>query len=429
MPRYLPSNRNSRAKRILSTLFAASFLMLLSTRWSVAQNDSEKVIHIFQGDSSPGGASPWDGVVVDSAGNVYGGALYGGLYNGGLIFKMSPNGDGTWAETAAHNFDDSDYNDGAGPLGGLVFDSAGNLYGTTIGGGEYNAGVAFELKPGAHGRWVETILHNFGGYSDGTEPRSTMILDASGNLYGTTSEGGANGQGIVFELSRNSAGEWQETILYNFTLSDGGDGFSAQPLAFDKSGNLWGTVEVGGAYGFGEIYELSPGSGGGEWLETVVHNFANGSDGEYPDGGLLLDAHGNFYGTTAQGGTGYHGTIFELSPSVGGGWSLNTLHNFTGFDGEGPVGNLTFGPSGSLYGATQAGGEFGQGSVYVLKPAAGGAWNLLTLHSLRGAQEGCGPDAGVSLDSAGNLYDAALYCGIAQGSYGVGTVFEIVLAQ
>jgi uncharacterized repeat protein (TIGR03803 family) len=220
-----------------------------------------------------------------------------------------------------HNFNGTD---GAYSQAGLIFDAAGNLYGTTAGGGTSFAGTVFELTPIAGGGWTEKVLHNFN--NDGTDGYllyAGLVMDAAGNLYGTTYEGGTYNGGTVFELTPTAGGGWTEQVLWSF--GNGTDGIEPQAdLIFDAAGNLYGTTRVGGAYGPGTVFELTP-TGSGGWTERVLHNF-NGMDGNNLSGGLIFDAAGNIYGTTGFGGTDDKGTVFELSPAAGGGWTEQALH-------------------------------------------------------------------------------------------------------
>jgi len=202
-------------------------------------------------------------------------------------------------ETVIYSFQGG--NDGENPLGGLIFDSAGNLYGTTAIGGSSSAGTIFELSPSGN-NWTETILHTFQG-SDGSFPTGNLTADQSGNIYGAAESGGADGGGTVFELSH--PGSWTFNVLYSFPRPGG----PAGGLVFDGSGNLYGTTEAGGAYGDGTAYKLTPSNG--SWAETDLHDF-DGSDGVYPNGGLVFDSAGNLYGTAQEGGGGVDGPCYGI---------------------------------------------------------------------------------------------------------------------
>jgi len=214
--------------------------------------------------------------------------------------------------------------DGEFPQSRLIFDTTGNLYGTTPLGGIYNSGVVFELTPQAGGGWTEKILYSFMNNGiDGITPYGGLVPDASGNLYGTTSAGGTYGDGTVFELTPQVGGGWTEKVLFSFNGTDGKEPYNGS-LIFDTAGNLYGTTAYGGAFSTlsgGTVFELSPASDG-TWTETVLHSFNNdGVDGYTPYSGLVLDSAGNLYGTTAVGGTLSRcppigcGTVFELTPA------------------------------------------------------------------------------------------------------------------
>ena len=291
---------------------------------------------------------------------------------------------GTYAtaqtEKVLHSFKLGAKPGGSGPEGNLLFDAAGNLYGTTFCGGthanndcanEYQgygidgSGTVFELIPKSGGEWTEKVLHNFGAAKDGAGPDAAMIFDAAGNLYGTTLQGGAKGDGTVYELMPKADGSWTEKVLYSFcSQSDCADGSQPfAPLVFDHAGNLYGTTYLGGSAdgGLGTVFELSP-EADGKWTEKVLHIFAGApGDGAYPQGGLVFDASGNLYGATPVGGSSncdYKmgcGTVYELSSSKSGGWAETLLYVFEGSaDSFGPEPNSTliFDSAGNLYGTT-----------------------------------------------------------------------------
>ena len=270
----------------------------------------EKILNIM--DNSEGADLPWS-VTFDASGNIFSMADSGGKHDGGTIFELSPTTDGTWQETTLESFT---LKDGAYPAGNAVFDAAGNLYGATELGGDFNAGTVFELSPSPGGTWTYTVLYSFTGKADGYDPSSSVIFDAAGNLYGTTIEGGAFGDGTVFELSPNPDGTWTETVLYSFQGGLDGSFPSSSTLTFDKAGNLYGEAFGGGndrcPGGCGVVFELSP-TGGGSWTESVPGWF-NGTDGWSPWQSLVFDADGNLYGTTQDGGAYGDGVVFELKP-------------------------------------------------------------------------------------------------------------------
>jgi uncharacterized repeat protein (TIGR03803 family) len=329
----------------------------------VAQGKWKKTtLHTFKG---PEGAYP-GGLIFDAAGNLYGVTAAGGSKNSGTVFKLSRVGHGDWAEAVLHAFDNKD---GASPAGSLIFDTAGNLYGTTEDGGAHNFGTVFKLAPGANGSWTETVLHSFNG-KDGNLPNSALIFDSLGNLYGTTAgglygavrRGNLNCSGVacgtVFKLAPGTDGKWSEIVLHSFSGKDGIE--PASSLVFDKVGNLYGTTVFGGdlkltecgGYGCGTIFKVAPGSNG-KWTETVLHKFNGFVDGSYPFAEMIFDATGNLYGTTWYGA----GMVFKLAPSTDGKWNETILRRFNGKDGGSPGAGLVFDKSGDLYGTTQFGGE------------------------------------------------------------------------
>jgi len=295
----------------------------------------------------------------------------------GTVFELVHNSDGSFTEKVLHNFGggtDEDGPNGYHPYGGLAMDSAGNLYGTTLYGGTYGGtegfgGVVFELSQ-SDGNWSEQLLWSFGLEGDGTFPQCTPVFDKAGNLYGTTLSGsGSSAAGIVFELSPGASG-WTEKIIFQFDVSgDSQTGNAPQAgVVFDANGNMYGTTGYGGPYYRGDVFELSP-SEGGSWTETILHTFGYG-DGNTPDAGVILDAAGNVYGTTGSGGKGGAGIVYELSPATGGLWTETILHDFrtTLSDGNFPETGLVMDSHGNLYGTTQAGGTGGGGTVFEVTP-------------------------------------------------------------
>jgi uncharacterized repeat protein (TIGR03803 family) len=209
----------------------------------------------------------------------------------------------------------------------------------------------FELTPTAGGGWTEKVLYSFGNGTDGAYPLAGLIFDAARNLYGTTSGGGTYGDGTVFELTPAGGGGWTEKVLYSFgNGTDGSDPWAG--LIFDAVGNLYGTTYGGGTYNYGTVFELTPTAGGG-WTEKVLHNFNyNGTDGDYPYAGLIFDAARNLYGTTLGGGTYNSGTVFRVN-AVGGRVRVQVLHSFgNGTAGWEPYAGLIFDAVGNLYGTT-----------------------------------------------------------------------------
>ncbi len=386
----------------------------------------ESVLYSFTGGygESSDGRHPFGDLIFDSAGNLYGTAAAAGSRWAGVVFELSPVAGGGWSEKILHTFTKNSV-DGTEPAAGLIFDAAGNLYGTTAGGGAYDNGTVFELRPTAAGSWTERVLHSFGdGEKDGFNPNSGLTLDAAGNLYGGTPYGGADNGGIVFELTRKSNGSWEEKVLCSFSKSP--NNYSTGPfdakLIFDSSGNLYGTTIASGAYNYGSVFELSP-TPSGAWTLTLLHSFDfNGTDGFGPEAGVVFDSSGNLYGTTSGGGPGKgFGTVFELSPATGGSWTEKVLYRFTWSAGTYPTGAPVFDSAGNLYATTLQGADHDGGVVVELTPAAGGDWTENLLYNFGGGTDGSNPWGGLVLDSQGNLYGTTLNGGVD----GSGTVFEI----
>jgi uncharacterized repeat protein (TIGR03803 family) len=338
-----------------------------------------------------------------------------GFRVGLAIFTVALFVTSTWADihdTVLHNFNNNG-TDGAYPQAGLIVDAAGNLYGTTNSGGTYTYGTVFELTPAAGGGYTEKILHNFTNGADGGNPQSGLILDGAGNLYGTTYVGGAYCCGTVFELTPAGGGTWNEKVLYSF--GSGNTAYPTSGLIFDGAGNLYGTTLQGGPAQGGAVFELSP-AGGGTWTERDLHDFGALSSGIFPVGGVVFDGAGNLYGTTSTGGGASNGTVFELTA---GSWTMRILHNFTGGnDGDFPLAGLVFN-GGNLYGTT-SGNDSGWGTLYELTPAGGGNWSYQVVHNFGTGNDGSTPYAGLIADSSGNLYGTTL----SGGTYGGGTVFR-----
>jgi uncharacterized repeat protein (TIGR03803 family) len=387
---------------------------------------SESALYSFSGSSDP--KFPYAGLIFDKSGNLYGTTESGGANTLGTVFEMSPNANGTWTETVLYSFTGAA--DGGQPYGGLVLDAAGNLYGTTNYGGSTNCnsgcGTVFKLTPGSGG-WTESVIYTFTGGADGREPYARLRFDAAGNLYGTTLQGGnvnstcTSGCGTIFKLTPGSSG-YTETVLYAF--QGGADGASPYDgLTLDAAGNLYGTTYAGGT-GSGTIFKLTPGSSG--WTETVLHAFKGGYDGKSPYGDVILDAAGNLYGTTFQGGQGY-GVVFQVAPNSNGRWTEKVLHAFVNTPAGSPVAGLVMDTAGNLYGTTmlgvaQSSCSGGCGTLFKLSPVAGGTWTYKVVHLFGQGTDGYHPTGDLVLDSAGNMYGTTQ----AGGAQGSGMVFEIM---
>jgi uncharacterized repeat protein (TIGR03803 family) len=439
--------------RILAT--AAILLILVASSWATGR---EKILYSFQGGSD--GTNPIAGLAFDAKGNLYGTTYIGGngpcLHGCGIVFKLTPNKSGSWTETILHQFGTSS-GDGAGPQGSLVFDKQGNLYGTTSSGGVHldDEGTVFKLTPTKSGDWTETIIHNFDCISgnDGCVPHSNLVFDGAGNLYGTTTKGGGgtnstfceNGCGTAFKLAPNGDGSWTESLIHAFPKGGGGTPDGQNPdagLIIDKAGNLYGTTFFGGPNDQGIVYKLAPTKGGG-WKESILfrfHGLEHATGGANPYGGLVMDKIGNLYGTTVGGGDAVlqSGVVFKLTPTQKGGWKETVIHNFPTpryHDGELPYTGLLIDASGSLYGAALAGGgkqepncqDFdGCGVVYKLAPTRSGGWKESILYAFQGGSDGSVPqDDRLVMDASGHLYGTTFAGGTISNAVANGVVFEV----
>jgi len=367
----------------------------------------ETVLYGFPGPAD--GSYPYAGVIRDSAGNLYGTTVSGGPANAGVVYKLDARGH----ETVLYSFTggaDGGGTGGAGPWAGVIRDSAGNLYGTTGGGGQYNYGVVYKLDTVGH----ETVLHAFTG-ADGSEPNG-VILDSDGNLYATTFFGGPAGgnAGVVYKL--DTAGN--ETVLYSFTGGSESDGYwPAAGVIRDSAGNLYGTVSAGGTFGYegcgvgcGGVYGLDAAGN-----ETSLCSFI-AAKGYYPNAGVILDSAGNLYGTAVYGGTANSGVVYGVGPPSYGVEAV--LYNFTGFaDGGNPYAGVIRDSAGNLYGTTMYGGTAQAGVVYKLDTTG----RETVLYSFTGGIDGGNPSAGVIGGQAGNLYGTTTK----GGKYGGGVVYVL----
>jgi uncharacterized repeat protein (TIGR03803 family) len=336
------------------------------TIFKLAPDGTYSVLHVFRGYPNGDGASPFAGMVLDAAGNLYGTTSRGGSGNEGSIFKVSADG----TETVLFSFNCS--NSGCYPSAGVILDSQGNLYGTTTAGGNaancFNCGAVFELSASG----TETVLHSFTDQNgDGGDPEGGLAIDAAGNLYGTTKFGGSlacqedAGCGIVFKLAPGGA----ETILHDF---QGGNGDGAFPRygnpILDSSGNLYGMTVEGGTHGDGTVFEVAS-----DGTESTIYSFADSPDGLAPMGNLVMDAGGNLYGTTNSGGVSQRcpvsegcGTIFRIAPD-----HTETLlfdfgqHKKAGYS---PVDGVIEDGAGNFYGTTANGGYMRNGVVFKFTP-------------------------------------------------------------
>jgi len=326
------------------------------------------VLHRFAPKTDGGG--PFAGLVFGSGGNLYGTTSSGGTRDGGTVFELKRGSRG-WTLTVLDNY---------GSSAGLILDKAGNLYGT-IGPGKYGEGAVTELIRGSND-WREQLLYSFcpkiNPCPDGAAPRAGVTFDGAGTLFGTTEYGGkgiGGDWGTAYELRHQSDGTWKHVLLHSFPAFSNDGKLVYGGLILDKSGNLYGTTLQGGGQGCGEgtgcgiVYKLTPTAKG--WKETVLYNFANPANGAGPSSSLTFDATGNLWGT-AGGGIGQCnggcGVVFKMTPGSNGKWQYSAVHRFTGNDGGYPQASVVFDSQGNLYGTTSIGGAGGAGVVFEITP-------------------------------------------------------------
>jgi len=395
-------------------------LVLTPGAWAAGKY---KILYRFSGTD---GASPQAGLIFDAAGNLYGTTASGGAFGAGTVFELSPGANGAWNEKVLYSFCAvKNCKDGANPSAGLIFDGAGNLYGETWAGGPirgcwWKSGCGTVFQLAPGANGQWTeTVLHSFEFTTGFYPNGVLIFDTSGNLYGTAG-GGGDCRGTLFQLSPGADGQWTTTVLHLFGRTDWPP---VGGVIFDAAGNLYGTTDgVNGPANYGGVYELT----NGQWTETKLYTFHGGA---VADGRLVFDAAGNLYGATTRiSGSGY-GFIFKLSPGSNGQWSKAVLHSFKGKDGGNPVAGLIFDLAGNLYGTTYNGGDQscsgGCGIVYKLTPTKTW-WAETILHYFRG-KDGSAPAAGLILDQAGNLYGTTSAGGNLSdcSGTGCGVVFEI----
>jgi uncharacterized repeat protein (TIGR03803 family) len=396
------------------------FAPVLVLAISAFAGDKLVTIHAFSGGAGSG--NPAFQLVQDSTGNLYGTTFWGGNMHGcsgqgcGVAYRLSPVSATQWKYTELYQF--PGYNEGAEPTS-LILDAAGNLYGEMSSAGPHGNGLVFELSPMASGPWTFTTLYAFTGGPDGGNPNGGLIFDAAGNLYGTTHYGGGgSGNGTVFELSPQAGGGWTETVLWPFNSGTGAGENPNAGLIPDAAGNLYGTT----AGGNGGVFKLSHGSSG--WTATSLYSFTGGSDGAVPEAALTMDASGNLYSTTIAGGTSSMGTVFELSPTTGGTYNFSVIHAFTTAQGSSYYA-VTLDSVGNLLGVADNGSTSPAGEIFKLVHT-GSTWSYGTIHNFS-VTDGAQPNT-LTMDSSGNFYGVTNYGDVAGciNNSGCGTVFKLV---
>ncbi|HEX4159890.1 MAG TPA: choice-of-anchor tandem repeat GloVer-containing protein [Rhizomicrobium sp.] len=408
----------------MRSTFATRSIVLLSLATVLippaAFAGTETVLYAFQGGTD--GASPWAVPTMDAKGDLYGTTLLGGAGGNGAVYELV-HGKGGWTEKVLYSFTGG--NDGGWAYGGVVLDSAGNIYGGTRSGGSSDCGVVYELSPGKHGSWTEKVLYSFPGSQDCEGgPMGALTLDSKGNLFGgavgDSPCGGYYYYGIVFEL-QHTGSNWKEHDLHDFCGSDGYGPVYGQ-LVFDSAGNLYGTSGSGGPGGRGVVFELSP-AAHHQWNFTAIHSFTS-DEGGLADGGLTIDASGTLYGAEGDGGAQGNGSIYQFTPLGGGVWNEAAPHIFNGSpDGVLPFQNPVSDASGNLFGTTYNGGDIADcwddcGVIYELVRQQNGTWTESVVYdfgTLPSGADGYAPVAGLIRDSNGNYFGTTVKGGAVSG--------------
>lgn len=407
-------SQNSSGRVSLPTELVVVFLSVL-----VGSTASAQTLSTLAGFNGINGSAPYLGSLVsDAGGNLFGTTSYGGANGDGTVFEIVKTASGyTAAPVVLASFNDSD---GAHPSSGLIIDANGDLFGTTNSGGAFEDGTVFEIANTTTGyASTPTTLVNF-DVDNGGFPESSLIADANGNLFGTTVGGGAFGDGTVFEIAKTATGYASTpTTLVSF---DGDDG--ASPIAglvADSNGDLFGTTRLDGAYGFGTAFEIVNTTSGYDPAPVTLVSF-EGTEGEYPYSTLITDANGDLFGTTRSGGTLGYGTVFEIANTTSGYDSAPvTLVNFEYTNGANPYSGLIADSNGNLFGTTESGGTSGDGTIFeVANTTSGFSSTPATLINFDGAN-GENPYSGLIVDASGDLFGTT-YSG---GSSLDGTVYEV----
>jgi uncharacterized repeat protein (TIGR03803 family) len=398
-------------------LLAFSVIVLLT---GAAFASTTNVLYSFGGEDD--GEYVDSDLVVDGAGNIYGTSVEGGTFGTGTVWELSPSASG-WVHTVLYSFTGGA--DGGQPYKGVTLDVEGNLYGTAVVGGvggscaEAGCGVVYKLAHSSAG-WTQSVIYNFTGGDDGYGPGSGVTFDKHGNIYGTTPVGGAKGYGTIWQLRPQANGRWQFRLVHTFTGgADGGTG-SAGRFLIDKAGNLYNVATVGGTYGSGTAYELTP-TMIGQWKFTLLYAFKGQPDAGFPYGGLAMDTRGNLYGTTYYDGANDLGSVYRLSRQSGV-WKENVLYSFKGgADGSSSISNLVFDAAGNMYGTTSEGGAgCSCGVIFKMTPGTNGKWTESIAYRFQGQPDPGFAYNGMVVDSKGNLYGATVHGGTGND----GTVYQ-----
>ena len=383
------------------------FVLVLALSLTMATAASTDVI--FSCEEDEGEYADTD-LETDGAGNIYGTTVLGGDFGSGTVFKLrhTPTG---WVHKVLYSFTSGV--DGGEPYKGVTLDREGNLYGTAVTGGsgscEGGCGVVYKLT-NSGGTWTQTVIHAFTGGEDGSGPGARVTLDRDGNVYGMAPTGGKYGFGTIYRTHQEHNGDWRFKVIHAFTGGADGATGSAGRMVF-RRGDLYGAATAGGTYGSGVVFKLTP-TGRGKWDFRTIYSFRGQPDGSFPYGALLFDSLGNIYGTTYYGGANGIGTVYQLSPRDAiSEWNESVLYSFQeGTDGNSPISNLVADTIGNLYGTTSEGG-LGSGVIFKLSPSGSGQWTETVVHSFQGPPDGAFSYNGMVVDRFGNFYGATVHGG------------------
>jgi uncharacterized repeat protein (TIGR03803 family) len=381
----------------------ATVALLATAAWAAS---TTRLIYSFAGNAD--GEYTDTELAIDSASNLYGTSVQGGKSGAGTVFQVTPAG----VHTVLYSFTGG--TDGGEPYKGVTLGPDGNLYGTAVTGGggscEGGCGVVFKLT-NSGGTWTHSVIHTFTGGNDGSGPGSPVAFDKHGNLYGTTPTGGSHSVGVIYQMQPNGSGGWRFRIVHAFTGGADGLGGSAGRLLISPEGRLYGTSTVGGVNGFGTVYEVALQQG--KWQFTTLYTFKGYPDAALPYGGLVSDNKGNLYGTTYYAGENGLGTVYKIS-NVQGTWTETVLYSFKGgLDGDSPISTMVADGAGNLYGTTSDGGSpsCSCGTIFKMTHTTSGKWIEGVAYRFQGAPHPGFAYNGMVTDSAGNFFGATVHGG------------------
>jgi uncharacterized repeat protein (TIGR03803 family) len=401
-----------RRRYLIGVLGACTLLLLIAAPAGArATAGQTKVVYGFAGDEA--GEYPATDLVLDASGNLYGTTVLGGDVGTGTVFELKRHGK-KWKHQVLYSFTGGA--DGGQPYGGVTVGGPDTLFGAAVIGGtggacpEDGCGVVYELTK-SNGVWTETVIHAFDG-TDGYGPGAGLSMDADGDLFGMTPTGGAYGLGVIYQLHPDGSGGWDFAVIHDFTGGKDGATGSAGRLLIDQPGHMYGVATVGGANGKGVAFELMR-TATGAWKLKPIYAFRGQPDAGLPYGALSFDADGNLYGTSYYDGANGLGAVYQLTPGAKH-WKERVLYSFAGgADGMNSISNVVFDSAGNLYGTTSEGGDptCSCGTIFELTPQQDGSWSETVVHRFAGAPDGASAYNGMVADPAGVFYGATVHGG------------------